>query len=209
MGIKIFTGEDRLKTQEAVTKQLGQDYEVFEGESLATNDLSGIFFGSTLFDTGQRRILIKDLSENKEVWNAFSERIEEFIKTDAEVILWETKIDKRLASTKTVTKAGVEIHEFKAEEAIDTKAVFDIYNTALRNGPNAVRELEKIENKQDPFMFFGLLVSQAIRKLEWNPNGMKEKRILKELSEIDMEMKSTAVEPWILIKSFLIRASVI
>ena len=68
-----------------------------------------------------------------------------------------------------------------------------------------MRELEKIERTQDPYMFFGLMVSQALKKLEWRPQGTKEKRSLKELSIIDMQMKSTAVEPWMLIKSFLLR----
>ncbi len=209
VGIKIFTGEDRLKTQVAVVDEFGKDYEVFEGENVTTMDLPGIFFGTTLFAAGPRKVLIKDLSENKEAWNALSEKIEEFVKSDAKVVLWESKLDKRLASVKALVKAGVEVSEFQAKEAIDTRVVFDIYNMALRNGPRAVKELERIETKQDPYMFFGLLVSQAAKKLEWNPRGGKEKKLLKELSRIDMQMKSTAVEPWMLIKSFLLRASVI
>ena len=207
MGIKIFTGGDRLKTQGAVVDELGKDYEVFEGENVTITDLSGIFFGTTLFSVGPRKILIKDLAENKEVWGAFSEKAEEYVKTEAKVVLWESKIDKRLAATKAILKAGVEFSEFSAEETVDMKAVFDIYNTALRNGKRAVQELEKIESKQDPYMFFGLLVSQAMKKLEWKPSGRRERRALKELSEIDMQMKSTAVEPWMLIKSFLLRVA--
>ena len=68
-----------------------------------------------------------------------------------------------------------------------------------------MKELEKIEQTQDPYMFFGLMVSQALRKLEWRPQGTKEKRVLRELATVDMQMKSTAVEPWMLIKSFLLR----
>ena len=207
VGIKIFTGEDRVRAQVAIRKELGEDYEVFEGESLTVNDLPGIFLGVTLFSSGERKILVKDLGENREVLADLAGKIGEFAKTDAKVIIWETKLDKRLATTKALTKAGVEVREFKAEEPVDMKVVFDIYNMALRDGSRAVKELEKIESKQDPYMFFGLMVSQAVKKLEWKPSGAKEKKILKELAKVDMQMKSTAVEPWMLVKSFLLRVA--
>ncbi|MBQ1528544.1 hypothetical protein IIZ77_02775 [Candidatus Saccharibacteria bacterium] len=207
VGIRIFTGDDRVKISEEVTRELGEGYEVFEGENLAAADLSGIFLGATLFSVEARKILIKDLSENKEVFEEFATRVEEFLKTDAKVIIWETKIDKRLASTKALAKAGVEVKEFKMAAPVDMKAVFNIYDMAFRDGGRAVAELTKIESAQDPYMFFGLLVSQTLRKLEWKPNGVKEKRVLKELSVVDMQMKSTAVEPWMLIESFLLRVA--
>lgn len=209
MGIKIFTGEDRVRAQAEILRELGEGYEVYEGENLAVSDLPGLFLGATLFAAGGRKILVKDLGENKEAWASLAEKIEEYAQTDAEVVIWESKLDKRLAATKALTKAGVEVREFKAAEKVDMKAVFDIYNIALRDGTKAVKELEKIESKQDPYMFFGLMVSQALKKLEWVPNGVREKRILKELSRVDMQMKSTAVEPWMLVKSFLLRAKTI
>ena len=207
MGIRIFTGDDRVKISETVTKELGEGYEVFEGEGLTTSDLSGIFLGATLFSVETRKILIKDLGENKEVFEELVRRIEEFLKTDAEVVIWETKLDKRLAATKALMKAGVEVREFKAVAKVDMRAVFNIYDMALRDGARAVAELAKIENEQDPYMFFGLMVSQAIKKLEWRSNGAREKRVLKELAKVDMQMKSTVVEPWMLVKSFLLRAA--
>ena len=207
MGIRIFTGDDRVKISETVTEELGEGYEVFEGEGLTTSDLSGIFLGATLFSVEARRILIKDLGENKEVFEEFVRRIEEFLKTDAEVVIWETKLDKRLGATKALMKAGVEVREFKVAAKVDMRAVFNIYDMALRDGTRAVAELAKIESEQDPYMFFGLMVSQAIKKLEWRPDGVREKRILKELAKVDMQMKSTAVEPWMLAKSFLLRAA--
>ena len=204
MGIRIFTGEDRARTQAEILRALGEGYEVFEGESLTPSDLPGIFLGATLFSVGTRKILVKDLSENKEVFGELAEKIDEWMRTDAEVVIWESKLDKRLTATKALTKAGVEVREFKAQEP-----VFDIYNIALRDGAKAVAELAKIESKQDPYMFFGLMVSQALKKLEWKPSGVKEKRVLKELSAVDMQMKSTGVDPWMLVKSFLLRVSAI
>ena len=205
MGIRIFTGDDRVKVGEQVRRGLGKGYEVFEGEGLSCESLPSLFLGGSLFAVSRRKILIKDLGENSEVWNEFAKNIEEYLKTDSEIIIWETKLDKRLASTKAITKAGVEVKEFKLAESVDMRAVFNIYDTALRDGVRAVKELEKIESTQDPYMFFGLMASQALKKLEWRPRGTKEKRAVKELGGIDMQMKSTAVEPWILIKSFLLR----
>ena len=205
VGIKIFTGDDRVKIGEQVAKELGEGYEVFEGEDLDRESLPSLFLGGSLFATDGRKILIKDFSENSEVWSDFAEKIGDFLKTDADVIIWETKLDKRLSSAKVILKAGVEVKEFKLAEPVDMKTVFNIYDIALRDGERAVKELGKIEQAQDPYMFFGLFVSQALRKLEWRPQGIKEKRILRELATVDMQMKSTAVEPWMLIKAFLLR----
>ena len=207
VGIRVFTGDDRVKISEEVVKVLGGNYEVFEGENLANSDLPSIFLGATLFSEGARKVLVKDLSENKEVFEEFARRIDEFLKTDAEIVVWETKLDKRLTSVKTLVAAGVEIREFKLNASVDMRAVFNIYDLALRDGAKAVAELEKIEKTQDPYMFFGLMVSQALKKLEWRPNGAKERNVLRELAAVDMQMKSTAVEPWKLVKSFLLRAT--
>ena len=206
MGIRIFTGEDRGKISEQIKKELGEGYEVFEGENLRLGDLDGIFLGETLFSgAAGRKVLIKDLGENKAVFEEFGERIQELSGTDAEVILFETKVDKRLGATKKITGAGVQIVEFKQVSKGDFRAVFNIYDLALRDGARAVKELEKIEKEQDPYMFFGLMVSQALKKLERNPKGKKEKRALGELSRLDVLMKTTGNEPWLLIKGFLIR----
>ncbi len=209
VGIRVFTGDDRVKISDEVRRVLGEGYEVFEGENMVVGDLPSLFLGGSLFTVGGRRILIKDLGENKEVFDDFAEKIAEFLKTDAEVVIWETKLDKRLVATKALVKAGVEVKEFKLSAPVDMRAVFNIYDMALRDGARAVVELEKIESTQDPYMFFGLMVSQALKKLEWRPNGVREKKILRELAEVDMQMKSTAVEPWMLVKSFLLRAAIL
>lgn len=204
--IRIFTGENRVKAEAEIRKILGSDYEVFEGENLNPNDLSSIFLGTSLLFE-KRKILIKDLSENKETFEAFSRGLGDFLKTDFEVVLFETKLDKRTTAFKEIKKQGIEIREFKVAEKIDISRVFGIYDLALRDGRRAVLELEKIEATQDPYMFFGMLVSQGLKRFEQRTNGKKEKRVLKELSSLDKLMKSTSYEPWVLIKSFLIRLS--
>ena len=66
--------------------------------------------------------------------------------------------------------------------------------------------LEKIKSEEDPIMFFGLLASQAIKDFSLR-QGIKEKRALKELSDLDIKLKTTSFQPWLLIESFLLRLS--
>lgn len=200
--LSVFWGENRLETEKAVKRVLGTDYEVFEGENLTVADLPSIFQGTSLFGTEKRQILLKELGENKEVW----EKIPDYLQTDHDMVIWESKIDKRSVVYKAMAAAGVEMREFPARANPDAKMVFNILDMALRNGPQAVKMVEKIELEQDPYMFFGLLVTQGIKKLEYRA-GTREKRLLKELSQLDMQMKTTSVEPWLLLKSFLLRIS--
>ncbi len=204
MGIKLFTGDDRIRISETIKNVLSKDYEVFEGETLRATDLPGIFFGTTLF-SNDRRILIKDLAQNKEAFEDFCAKFSDYSKTEANVIIWETKLDKRMALTKNLIKSGIEIREFNQAKGVDSRAVLGIFDLALRDGGAAVKELEKIEKEQDPYMFLGLMASQALKKLSFRPTGSREKRVLKEIAEVDMQMKSTAFEPWILIKGLLLR----
>ena len=199
--LKIFYGDDRIKIAAEVKKILSDNYEVLEGAELAPEDLPSVFLGASLFSS-KRKILIKDLGENKPAF----EKLVDYVNTEHDVIIWETKLDKRTATYKNLQKAKVEMKEFKTLAAPETKLVFDIYDTALRDGKKALMMVEKIEETQDPYMFFGLMVSQALKKYEWS-RGAKEKRVLKELSKLDMQMKSTSIQPWTLVKSFLLQVS--
>ncbi len=204
--IRIFIGDDRVSAQKEINEIIGKNYEVFEGGEIDALSLSSIFLGTSLFSS-RRRILIKDFSENKDVFRLFVEKIEDFLKTDSDVILWESRFDKRTAAYKELKKFDIEFKEFKLQAKIDTRLVFSIYDKALTDGDRALKELRKIESDQDPYMFFGLLVSQALKKFEWKIGGAKEKRVLKELSRLDVSMKTTGIDPWILIEGFLIRLS--
>ena len=53
-------------------------------------------------------------------------------------------------------------------------------------------------------MFFGLMASQAIRDYQMR-SGVREKRRLEALAELDMEMKSSEINEWALIEGFLLR----
>lgn len=200
--LKVFAGDDRVAAQKAVKRALGVDYEVFEGEQLAITDLPSIFQGMSLLGAlgaEKRYILLKDVSENAAVW----EKIPDYAETEHEVVIWETKLDKRSATYKKLKSSGVVLEEFSLQKPPEAGLVFSILDTALRDGTEAVRMVEKIELTQDPYMFFGLMVTQALKKFEAQ-NGVLERKILKKLAQLDIQMKTTAVEPWTLVKAFLL-----
>lgn len=211
--LRVFYGENRLEAEKQVRKALGEGYEVYEGENLGVGDLPSIFQGVSLFGgvaadgvdgfTTGRRILLKSVGENAEVWG----KLADYRKTEHEVVVWEGKIDKRSAGYKALNEAGVLMQEFPALRKPEANLVFGILDTAMRDGERAVKDLAKIEADQDPFMFFGLLVTQALKRFEATKAGARERRILKELAKVDLQMKSTGVEPWLLIKGFLLRVS--
>ena len=86
--------------------------------------------------------------------------------------------------------------------------VFSIYRTAKNDGQKAIAMLKKIEPSEEPMMFFGLLVSQAIKDFAAK-QGSTEKRVLKELSQTDLKLKSSSIQPWLLIESFLLQLSLL
>ena len=198
--IRIFYGEDRVKARKTAEEILGVGYEVLEGNEINIADMPSIFLGASLL-ASKRAILIKDLGDNK----AAFEKVVDFLVTPHEVVLLESKLDKRTAVYKEL-KNKIEIKEFTLPKNMDFNAVFDIYNVAKRDGKKAVTMLEKIEDTQDPYMFFGLLVSQAVKDFSYK-QGAKEKRALIELSKLDILMKTTSTQPFLLLKSFLLQVS--
>lgn len=200
--LRVFYGENRLAAEKVVKQTLGENYEVYEGETLGLTDLPSIFQGASLFETERRRILLKNLAENAAVW----EKIAEYLDTEHDVVVWELKLDKRSAGYKRLKEAGVELREFAALKKPELNVVFNVLDAALRDGAKAVKIVEQIELEQDPYMFFGLLVTQMLKKFDNTEGGAKERRLLKELAKTDLEMKSSAIEPWMLIKAFLLRA---
>ncbi len=197
--IKIFYGDDRVKAREMIDKLLGKDYEVIEAENLTRGDMDSVFYGTSLFGE-TRKILVKSLSENKECWAV----LPNYLNTTHDVIILENNIDKRSATYKALAKEkGVEFKEFKLAEQIDKNLVFDVFEMAYRkNGKKAIELCEKIETTNDPYMFMGLMISQAFKKLEMRQK--KAEQVIKILGDTDMNMKTSGVEPWNLIKMSLL-----
>lgn len=202
--MKVIYGENRAAAEQEMRRILGTDYEVYEGENLSLTDLPSIFQGTTLFGGGERRrILLKNLTERAEIW----EKIGDYADSTHEVVIWEVKVDKRSVGYKRLVEKGVEFKEFKNVAGVDPRVAFGILDVALRDGTRALKEVEKIETTQDPYMFFGLLVSQMVKKYELSRGGKREREILKRMAEVDRQMKSTGVEPWTLVKGFLVQLS--
>ena len=197
--MKIVFGDDRARAEREIKRSLGEGYEVIEGERLTPEEMASVFYGTSLFGE-ERKILVKDLGENKSCFGL----VTKYTDTPHRVIVWETKLDKRTTMYKELKKLGVEMVEFRKAEPAGKGEVFDIFETALRDGVRAVKMAEKIENGQDPYMFFGLVVTQAIKRYEQR-GGEKEKRVLRELSKTDKLMKTTSTQPWLILKSCFLR----
>ena len=196
--IKIFYGDDRVKARAMADKLLGDSYEVIEAESLTRADMDSVFLGASLFGE-TRNILIKSLAENKECWAMLSK----YADTTHTIILLENSVDKRSATYKELAKIkSVEFKEFRLAEPIDKSLVFDIFDVAYRrDGAKAIKMCEKIEITNDPFMFLGLMTTQAFKKLELRERRAAE--VVKILGKTDMIMKTATIEPWTAIKMAL------
>ena len=209
--IKVFYGNDRARIAQEVKKTLGEDYEVFDGmEGLQIADIVNIFQGNSLFAT-KRKILIKDLTqargqaaESSNVSVDFYEEIAKYVNTVHDIVIWETTVSQKKSYKDFIKLPGVSAQKFDAAPKIDMRQVFEIFDTAMVDGKRAVKMLEKVQSEEDPYMFFGLLASQAVRKFEWR-QGAEQRRALEVLSELDMQMKSSTIEPWTLIKAALMR----
>lgn len=198
--IKVFTGDDRIKAKQEAVRLLGPDYEVFDGPDLLEDDLLNIFLGSSLL-MPQRSILIRDLSKNKTLFD----KLPNYLDTPHKIVVLETKIDKRSTVYKVLKEKNL-LQDFPLSQNVDYKKAISIFPTAKRDGRKAVAMLEEIKTQEDPIMFFGLLVSSALK--DYNRNqGIKEKRVLKLLSQLDLKIKSSSLDPWLIIESFLIQVS--
>ncbi|MBR3377834.1 hypothetical protein IKG50_00685 [Candidatus Saccharibacteria bacterium] len=198
--IRIFYGDNRVMAQKVIKQQLG-DYEIVEADKIQRDDMPSVFLGTSLFGE-TRSILIKDLSENKECWELLPNFIEG---CPHHIVIWETKLDKRSAVYKTLSKNKfVELKEFKMAEDPNKKLVFDIFDTAFRgDGKKAVQMVEKIEVTNDPFSFMGLMTTMAIKKLQYN--NSRAVGAIKILAQADLDMKSTSIEPWTIVKTALLK----
>lgn len=200
--IRVFYGDDRMKAGQEIKRSLGDNYETIDGETIIPADLPTIFYGASLLDP-ERKILIRDFTANKLVY----EQLEKYLDTPHTIILLEAKLDKRTTTYKAL-KDKLEFKEFRLPDNPNSRLIFDIYRTAKSDGSSAVKILSQIKPTEDPIKFTGLLVSQAIKDFAAS-QGAKERQILKALAKLDLQMKSTKIDPWLLVESFLLSLSTI
>jgi len=103
--ITWFNGENTFEIQQAVTQAVAAfdgRAERIDGTTLELKNIPDLLMGSTLF-ASKRLVIIKDLSDNRSVWEKFPEWIDR-ISDDISVILIDSKPDKRTTIYKEVKK---------------------------------------------------------------------------------------------------------
>ena len=200
--LRIFYGSDRVKAQAEIKRILGDDYEVVEGAELKLADLASVFMGGSLL-VDERKILVKDLGVVAENWA----KLVDYVDTPHQIIVWEEKLDKRTGTYKQLAKQ-VEIREFKKIEQVDRSLAFNIYDMAFIDSKKAVKMLEQAKLTEDPYQMLGAWAWKAIDNFK-KYGGAKEKRVLLELSKLDILMKTTSYQPWTQLSTFLLQASLL
>ena len=206
--LKIFYGTERAQAQVAIEKLLGVDYEVVEADGLTASDMPSIFLGTTLFDD-ERKILVKSLDENKECWN----ELLKYLDTPHKVVIWNEKApDKRGEPGKTLSSdKRVEIKGFeRVVSKEETFAAFNMYDDAVKgNLKKALATCKTLEadKNRDPYSTLGAFASKAFTALEKRDHKAPE--IIKILATVDIEMKSTGLDGWALVKKALAQIAMV
>jgi hypothetical protein len=207
--LRLFYGDNRQSAKTEISKLLGPEHEQIDGEQIHADSMSNIFAGFSLFATENRRILIRDLGLNDEAWG----ELPKYTDTTHDIIVWENVIDKRTSTWRELQKSAksklVDIREFAVPPPTEARLAFSIFADA-RSG-NIKRALSNLDQTiakdptQDPHRFFGLLVSQAIK--ESSARSSANKTLLKTIAQTDIQLKTTGNDPWLLVKSLLVRLS--
>lgn len=226
MSFKVFSGSDRVKIQKKIKEFLGEDYEVFEGKDLNATDLMEICTGVTLFSS-ERRILVRDLTparggkdggggksgadgksgtaENEVVaGNGFEpyEVLAKYADSPHRIAIWETNLSRKKSFREFCKLKQVTQEKIEAAEQIDRFAIFKIFDKALVDGEAAAREYRALNT--DPYLAVGALASWAVNKYKFR-GGERERRILKEVAELDIQTKTLKIAPELLVEGVILR----
>lgn len=118
--LTLLTGENSFEIDRALRAMVSEfngAAEKYDGAELTVNQLPDLLTGATLF-SDERLVIIKNLSENKQLWEKFDEWIER-VGTDVQVVLVEPKPDKRTKTYKQLAKHAV-VQEYKPWSERDT-----------------------------------------------------------------------------------------
>lgn len=105
--ITLISGENSFENDQAVRQVVGSfagDPERVDGGDIELKQLPDLLSGVTLFNP-KRLVIIKNLSENKTIWNDFADWIPR-ISDDVQVVLVEAKPDKRTKTYKELQKVA-------------------------------------------------------------------------------------------------------
>jgi DNA polymerase-3 subunit delta len=112
--ITVFTGENTFeiaRALQAIEASFAGETEKIDGSELELKRLPDLIMGGTLFAT-KRLVIIKQLSDNKTIWPEFSDWLPR-VSDDIQLVLVETKLDKRTKTYKDLQKAAT-ITEYSA-----------------------------------------------------------------------------------------------
>ena len=111
--ITVLAGENSFEISREL-ERLATDFdgtaEKFDASELELRQFPDLVMGATLF-ADKRLVIIKDLSENKALWNMLSEWLSR-VSDDVHLVLVDEKPDKRTKTYKDLQKAA-DVHEFK------------------------------------------------------------------------------------------------
>jgi len=129
--INLLTGSNTYELEQYLSN-LRQDFdgraEMIDGSRLELNQLPDMLMGGTLF-SDKRLVIIRNLSENKDIWTRLPEWIDR-VSDDINLVLIESKVDKRTATYKDLKKRVnyVELNDWsdrdfsKAENWLESEA---------------------------------------------------------------------------------------
>ena len=103
--VTLITGDNTFEIERAVDAMVTRfdgEAERIDGSTVEFKQLPDLLMGATLF-ADKRLVIIKNLSENKDVWAAFGDWLPR-ISDDIEVVLVEPKPDKRTVTYKELKK---------------------------------------------------------------------------------------------------------
>ena len=144
--ITLLTGENSFEIKRALDRLVNEfdgTPEYVNGDDLQVRQLPDVLTGSTLL-AETRLVIIKDLADNKTVWNSLDDWLER-IPSSIHVVLVESKLDKRTKTYKSLQKLA-KVSEFKvwsererpqAEKWLRTEAA----NLDLQFSPALARSL--------------------------------------------------------------------
>lgn len=110
--ITVLTGENSFELTRAlkqIVAAFSGDAEKYDGSDLDLSKLPDLLLGGTLFSS-ERLVVIKGLSENKQLWDVLPEWLEK-ADADIHVVLVEPKPDKRTKTFKELKKHA-DVREF-------------------------------------------------------------------------------------------------
>jgi hypothetical protein len=197
MSISILHGSDRNAMMLAAKTKLGEDYEIFEADSITVADMDSIFLGQTLFDGDEKRhILLKDLNDNKDCFA----KLPDYVSTEHEVVVIASgKLNKTFAYVKEVLDCeGIESKEFETieERTRDKFENFEPIKQALAgHGKIALKKLELLKDHSAAPLVMGSMCTQVAKLLD-GKDVAKGVKAMKILARADMMSKRSGIDMW-------------